>query len=353
MLKSPHLAAKAETMKIGIMTGGGDAPGLNGIIEAVGRTLLGRGHEVIGIQNGFEGIFKRDVRVICEKTLQGLHAQAGTLLGASNRSKIEGREAEFVAAYRSLALDGLIVAGGDGTFRGISRVGNEVQVVGVPKTIDNDLPGTDSTFGFDTACTVVADALDALWHTAEAHERIFFVEAMGRTAGWIALGGGLASYADAILIPERPFSHEALLTFLCEKHKRQKAMLVVVAEGAKPQGGESVTLTQAKQGRDIRFGGMAAQLAHWMESETNFEARHVVLGHLQRSHTPTTADRLMTLEMGVVAARLAMAEQWRRAVVYREGQVTDTRLEDIMGEPRVIPADHAWIQQAQSLNIFI
>ncbi len=343
-------------MKIGLITGGGDAPGLNGIIKAAGRTLLNAGHEVLGIRNGFEGIFDNKTREITQSDLHGLHAQAGTFLGASNKSQVDGREDEFVQKYRQLGLDGLILAGGDGSFRCMSNVREDVNVIGVPKTIDNDLPGTDMSFGFDTACTVVAEAMEALWHTAEAHDRIFFVEAMGRTAGWIALGGGLASYADAILIPERPFSSEALKAFLLNKREQKKAMLITVAEGAHAVGEDPVFAARAKDPkRNDRLGGIAEQLAHWLEDATGgeLECRHVVLGHLQRSHNPTTTDRLMTLNMGVRAAHLAMQGAWGQAVVYRKGDICNVPIREIMGDARLIPPDHPWIQKAMDLDIFI
>lgn len=191
--------------RIGIMTGGGDAPGLNGIIEASCRTLLRLGHQVIGIQDGFEGIFNQKTVSLTESFLEGVHSSAGTVLGTSNKSTTKGREQEFLQNLKALRLDGLIACGGDGTFSALKRFESEVPLIGVPKTIDNDLSGTDITFGFDTACTVVAESVDALRATAEAHRRVMIVEAMGRTAGWLALGGGLAGYADVILIPERPF----------------------------------------------------------------------------------------------------------------------------------------------------
>ena len=207
-------------MRIGIMTGGGDAPGLNGIIEAAGSTLLKAGHQVIGILDGFEGIYGHNTVAIKPKSLRGLHGQAGTFLGTTNRCGIKGREDEFIAAYKALNLDGLVVAGGDGTFASLQRVKKHVPIIGIPKTIDNDLAGTDITFGYDTACSVVSDSVDALRATAEAHRRIIVVETMGRTAGWIALGGGLTSYADVILIPERPFDKSALLTYVQQKKTR-------------------------------------------------------------------------------------------------------------------------------------
>ena len=183
------------------MTGGGDAPGLNGVIESCCRGLLQQGWSVTGIQDGFEGVFEGRTIEITDKTIKGIHSEAGTLLGTSNKSPTAGREGEFVEKFKKLGLDGLIAIGGDGTFGGIQKMSNDLKLIGVPKTIDNDLQGTDATFGYDTACTVIAEAVDALRYTADAHKRVIVVEAMGRTAGWIALGGGLASYADVILLP--------------------------------------------------------------------------------------------------------------------------------------------------------
>ena len=188
-------------MRLALLTGGGDAPGLNGIIESCSKTLLRMGHEVVGVCDGFEGIFEGRTKKLALGSLEGLHAQAGTYLGTSNKSSVIGREKEFIEKFKQLGADALIVAGGDGTFSALSLVGQAVPILGVPKTIDNDLSGTEITFGYDTACSVVAEAVDALRTTASAHHRVLLVETMGRTAGWIALGGGLASYADIILIP--------------------------------------------------------------------------------------------------------------------------------------------------------
>ena len=175
-------------MRVGILTGGGDAPGLNGIIEATTKTLLQQGHEVVGIHDGFLGVFEKRTKLLTKEDVEGIHAEAGTILGTTNRCGTEGREEEFLEKYAELKLDGLVVAGGDGTFRGLQKFGDKIKILGAPKTIDNDLSGTEITFGFDTACSVVAEAVDALRATANAHGRIVVVEAMGRTAGWMALG---------------------------------------------------------------------------------------------------------------------------------------------------------------------
>jgi 6-phosphofructokinase 1 len=341
-------------MRIGLMTGGGDAPGLNGIIESVSRTLIGNGHSVIGILDGFDGVFSGRTREIKWADINGIHADAGTFLGTSNKTKTEGRGPEFLEKFGNLTLDGLIAAGGDGTFIGLKKIAPELPIVGVPKTIDNDLQGTEITFGFDTACTVVADAVDALRKTADAHHRVMVVETMGRTAGWIALGGGLASYADAILVPERPFSREALKNFLNLRLKEGvRGMVVVISEAAKAAGEDSVFTEVAGAIHNIRYGGVAERLARWIEEVSPWDARHVVLGHLQRSRAPTTTDRFLTASLGIKAAHLAMAKKWGQAVVYRGGRVIEAPLTDIQGPPRVIDPDHRWVQACQSLGIFI
>ena len=341
-------------MRIGILTGGGDAPGLNGIIESVGKCLLKNKHEVIGIVDGFEGIFNQNYKALKIDNLLGLHAQAGTLIGTSNKSRIKGKETEFLNAYKKLNLDGLVVAGGDGTFDALTPFSQQIPLIGVPKTIDNDLNGTDITFGFDTACSVVSEAVDALRATANAHKRVIFVEVMGRTAGWIALGGGLASYSDVILIPEKPFDKKSLLQFINEKKQNQRGLICVVSEGAFPIGGQpEVAFTVEDSPQKERFGGIAERLSQWVMTEAKWESRHVVLGHLQRSKPPTTTDRFLTLAMGVEVANMIEESDWGKAAVYRSGIVTRAPITDLMKPARLIDKDHRWIKFAQKIGIFI
>ena len=337
------------------MTGGGDAPGLNGIIESVVRTLSKQGVEMIGIHDGFEGVFKNELVELTPKIVEGAHAKAGTLLGTSNRTGIQGREKEFITKFEALNLDGLIAAGGDGTFAGLQRVVAGIKLIGVPKTIDNDLAGTDVTFGYDTACAVVAESVDALRATADAHRRVMVVETMGRTAGWIALGGGLASYADAILIPERPFSRDVLKQFILKrKVEGKRGLMIVASEGAAGVGeAASIAFKVAGSPQAERYGGFAERLARWIEAETDWETRHVVLGHLQRARHPTTTDRFLTLAMGYEVAAMVMADDWNKAVVYRSGHVTRAPLSDIMQPARLVTSDHKWVKMAESLGSFI
>lgn len=336
------------------MTGGGDAPGLNGIIEAAARVLLKNQIVPVGIRDGFEGVFQQKSKEITWESVRGIHSEAGTFLGTSNKSKITGRAEEFQRSFSTLKLDGLIAAGGDGTFKGLKELAPDLPIIGVPKTIDNDLQGTEITFGYDTACTVVSEAVDALRATANAHHRVMVIETMGRTAGWIALGGGVTSYADAILIPERPFNRDALKKFLSQEHESGRpGLVVVVSEAAKAEGEDAIFSENKASPTGIRFGGIGERLARWIEANTPWEARHVVLGHLQRARQPTTTDRFLTASMGAKAASLAIQGNWNRAVVYRDGRVLDAPLHDIQGEPRVIPHDHRWIQLCQSLGIFL
>jgi 6-phosphofructokinase len=344
-----------KPLKLAIMTGGGDAPGLNGIIESCSKTMISQGHEVIGICDGFEGIFENRTKKITAADLEGIHSEAGTYLGTSNKSSVIGREEEFKAQFRKIGADAMIVAGGDGTFSALARLGASVPILGVPKTIDNDLSGTEITFGYDTACSVVAQAVDALRSTASAHHRVLIVETMGRTAGWIALGGGLSSYADVILLPELPFSKAKLVDFIRAKQAQgQRHLMVVVSEGAFAEGEDpSIAFNVPGAPQTERYGGIAERLARWIEKELSWESRHVVLGHLQRASHPTTTDRFLTLSMGVEIARLANERAWGQAVVYRNGRILRAPITDLQGPPRLVDPKHRWIDLARALGVFI
>jgi 6-phosphofructokinase 1 len=335
------------------MTGGGDAPGLNGIIEASTKTLIQHGAEVLGIEDGFEGFVNGRTRLLTIRDIQGCHQLAGTILGTSNKFGLRGHEDEFMTKYREYQLDGIIIAGGDGTFANLKDLYTKVNILGVPKTIDNDLSGTDLTFGYDTACSVVANSVDALRSTAEAHRRVIVVETMGRTAGWIALGGGLAGYADAILIPEIEFDSTALINYLKEQLLTRRGLVIVAAEGAKAKGDDATVAFRVRGSpQEERFGGIGQKLARLLESSIGHESRHVVLGHLQRAEHPTTTDRFLTLAMGVEIANQALLGRWKQAVVYREGQVTMAPLEDLMGPPKHVEPSHRWVRLAKALGIF-
>lgn len=340
-------------MRIGLLTGGGDAPGLNGVIESASRTLLLNKVEVVGVCDGFEGIFNQQSFPITWRNIQGIHSQAGTFIGTSNKSGITGKEKEFLKKYKQMNLDGLVVAGGDGTFRSLQGVRDKIKIIGVPKTIDNDLSGTDATFGFDTACSVVCDAVDSLRATALAHKRVIVVEVMGRTAGWIAIGGGIASYADAIFIPEVGFHSARFKAFLEKKKKTERGLVIVVAEGVSIDG--PITRKKDKSGVSevVQDYGVGYRLSKWIEKEVGWESRAVVLGHLQRSRTPTTTDRFLTTAMGIKAAQLVLTNKWGSAVVFREGKIASCPVEELMGPPRLVDKDHRWVQMAKSIGIFV
>jgi 6-phosphofructokinase len=342
-------------MRIGLLTGGGDAPGLNGILESVSRCLLKQGCELVGIQDGFEGIFEGRHLTLTKNNILGIHSQAGTLLGTSNKTGTKGREVEFLRKYKQLNLDGLVVAGGDGTFSGLSAFSKDIPIIGVPKTIDNDLAGTEITFGFDTACSVVADSVDALRATADAHKRILIVETMGRTAGWIALGGGLASMSDVILIPERPYEKKALVAYILKKKKEGlRGLMITASEGATAEGEKpSVAFHVKNSPQSERYGGFAERFARFIENETSWEARHVVLGHLQRSKAPSTTDRFLTISMGVLVAQLVSEKAWGKTVVYRNGRVISDDLKVLMAPARLVDPEHRWVKLAQNLDLFI
>ena len=340
-------------MRIGILTGGGDAPGLNGIIESATKFLVNSNVDVIGVRDGFAGIYDKDTFELSIDTVDEIHEFAGTILGTSNRRGIDDTN-EFLEKFNELKLDGLIVAGGDGTFRGLGPLMEKVPVIGVPKTIDNDLAGTDMTFGHDTAVTVVAKALDSLRHSANAHRRIILVEAMGRTAGWITLHAGIASMSDGILIPERGVDLKELTTFIQNKAKLgQRGFVICVSEGVRINNQEFIREVIPDSPETIRLGGVSAHLAKLLEKSTGIECRNVILGHLQRSHPPTTFDRLMTTRLGAKAAALVLDKKWGTGVSYQKGAVTEVPIMDFCSEPRLVSESNEYVELAKQLEIFI
>ncbi len=292
---------------IGVLTAGGDCPGLNAVIRGlVLRAMEDGDSEVLGIQNGWEGLMDGDVRLLDRDDVDGILAKGGTILGTSRKDPYVHGDG-YASVARTLKrndIDSLVVIGGDGTLRTALRLGEDgAKVIGVPKTIDNDINGTDFTFGFDTAVQIVTDAIDRLTTTAEAHNRVILVEVMGRTKGWIATYGGLAGGAQAILIPEIPYDIEEVAALIRRRHRRGKNYsVVVIAEGVAPP--DRVELQKDAFGFD-RLGGVAYQLAPRLEELTGYETRVTVLGHLQRGGTPTAFDRVLGTRLGVKAADLA------------------------------------------------
>lgn len=341
--------------RIAILTGGGDAPGLNGVIHAATKVLHSNGIPLLGICDGFEGVFHNRTMELDPEKVEGIIQKAGTILGTSNRSGIEGREAEFAQKLKALNIGTIIAVGGDGTFRGISRVlPYGIQLVGVPKTIDNDLSGTDFCFGFDTACSVVATAMDDLRTTADSHRRLIVLETMGRTAGWIALGGGLTGVADGILIPEFGIDFEALVKFITERQKIRRSIILAVSEGAAIRGeSPSVKLRVEGSPEPERLGGVGEMLARRLETRINQECRSVVLGHLQRGAKPTTTDRFLSLSMGAMAAEAVLKGQFQMMAAYRDGITKLVPLSDAKPEPKLVDLQHRWVSLARSLGIYL
>jgi len=313
--------SKSDIHRIAINTGGGDAPGLNAVIRAAVLSANLRGWEVLGVHRGYEGLLDTSKTEILDKDrVRGITHLGGTILGTSNKGNpfempmklpdgtetVIDRSAEVVENFNRLGLDALIAIGGDGSMRIAHEFCKQgLPIVGVPKTIDNDLEGTVVTFGFDTAVSVATAAVGRLHSTAEAHERVFTVEVMGRYAGWIALAAATAGGADVALIPEIPFD----IDIVCRKIMTREAQgrrfsLVVVAEGATPIGGKMVTQGPKEAGREVVLGGIGEQVAHQIQERTGKETRNVVLGHLQRGGTPNARDRLLALRFGSAAVRV-------------------------------------------------
>lgn len=294
---------------VGIMTAGGDCPGLNAAIRGVtARVLADPANRVLGFRNGWAGLMSGDHRPLDRDAVRGILARGGTILGTSRMDPFVHGDgvASVIPTFEATGMDALVVIGGDGTLKaalGLAEAG--VPMIGLPKTIDNDIPGTDITFGFDTAVQVATDAIDRITTTAEAHNRVMLVEVMGRTRGWIALSAGIASGADAILIPERQVSLDEIADIIRRRHSRgPNYSVVVVAEGIDPP--EVVDLPKDAYGF-ARLGGVAYQIAPILEQLTGFESRVTVLGHLQRGGTPTANDRVLASRLGIAAAEAALA----------------------------------------------
>ncbi|MCP4140838.1 MAG: 6-phosphofructokinase [Chloroflexi bacterium] len=354
--------------KIGVLTGGGDAPGLNAVIRAVVKTAIGSyGCEVIGLRDGYDGFLKKDGIVpLGIKEVRGILPRGGTILGTANRGNPFAREVikdgkkvvidtsdEVVAAIKKQNLDGLVVIGGDGTLH-ISRelFAKGVPVVGVPKTIDNDVGGTEVTFGFDTALDTATEAIDKLHTTAESHHRVMVLELMGRDAGFIALHAGVAGGADVILIPEIPFRYEAIVEKIQRRIKRGSHFsILAVSEGAKSIDGEQ---SFSRSGNEIyvpRLGGIGAQVGQYIEENTEQETRVTVLGHIQRGGTPSSFDRFLATRYGAAAVRLIADKKFGSMVAFRFGDVVDISLEEALAVPKRVKVDGDSVRTARDLGI--
>ena len=353
--------------RIAILTGGGDCPGINAVIRAVAKkAILEHGMEVVGVEDGYDGLIRNRHRKLHYDDVSGILTVGGTILGASKISnpyryavKAGGRIAfrdvskRAVRNARALGIDALVCIGGDGTLGIAHRLMKDgIPVVGVPKTIDNDLRGTDITFGFDTAVAIATEAIDRLHTTAQSHHRVMIVEVMGHRAGWIALYAGVAGGGDIILIPEIPYDLDAVVAKVKERNRKgRRFSIVVVAEGAKPKGGDIVVKRIVEKSADpVRLGGIGFVLQDQVERATGMEARAVVLGHLQRGGSPTATDRILATQLGSKAVELIVCQKLGQMVAVRDGTVTSVSLEVAAGGPRTVPLDHPLIAAARSIG---
>ena len=332
-------------MRLGVLTGGGDCPGLNAVIRAVVRRgVLAHGMEFLGFQDGWLGLLEDKTQPLGIGETTGILPRGGTILGSSgvNPFRFEDGPQRVLDTIERHGLDGLVAIGGEGTLKSAAALGDlGARIVGVPKTIDNDLAGTDVTVGFHTAVQIATDAIDRLHSTAESHDRVMLVEVMGRHAGWIAVYAGIAGGADAILIPEQPFDLDAVCAHLRHRHaSRTSFSIVVVAEGAEPLEG---TLTLPEPPLDEngypRLGGVANHLAPEIERRTGFQTRVTILGHVQRGGSPVSFDRLLATRFGIAAADLAAAGGWGRMVARKAQEIGDVSIVEACAERNLVPPE--------------
>ncbi len=327
--------------KIGILTGGGDCPGINAVLRGAVKTAVQNGYKVIGLRDGWKGLIDKDHVTLDADSVAGIVDKGGTILGTSrtNPFKIEGAVDKCKKNYKYLELDALIVIGGEDTLGVASKLSKEgLNVVGVPKTIDNDLSATDVTFGFDTSVNIATQALDRIRTTAESHHRIIVVEIMGRHAGWITLYAGIAGSADVILIPEIPFDLDEVVEILKKARKKGKKYGIVAASEGATFKDKSMVIQEEKLDSfgHVRLGGIGSLLAAKIEEMTGFETRSVVLGHLQRGGSPTAADRVLGTRFGVAAARLVEKKKFGRMVSLSGNDIIDVPIEKAVGKLKTV-----------------
>ncbi|MBC7877163.1 MAG: ATP-dependent 6-phosphofructokinase [Anaerolineales bacterium] len=353
--------------RIGILTGGGDAPGLNAVIRAAVKTAINEyGCDVFGIKNSYDGFLEEDGIVpLGMEEVRGILPRGGTILGSANRGnpyarKVirDGKEVtidvsdEIVKGMKKLNLDALLVLGGDGTLHIAHELAEKgVPIIGIPKTIDNDIGGTEVTFGFDTALNIATEALDRLHTTAESHHRAMVLELMGRDAGFIALQAGVSGGADVILIPEIPFKFESIMKKIQERHaKGRKFSILAVSEGAKLEGGEQVFSRKGDEIYVPRLGGVGQMVGEYIEKQ-GIESRVTVLGHIQRGGTPTSFDRSLATRLGAAAVRLAARDGFDRMVAFQCGTITDISLAESIMIPKRVKLDDDAVVTARNIGI--
>ncbi|HEY3118715.1 MAG TPA: ATP-dependent 6-phosphofructokinase [Chloroflexota bacterium] len=360
-----------EIRRIGVLTGGGDAPGLNAVLRAVVKAARNMyGWEVVGIEDGFEGLLNPEhTKVLTNAEVRGILPRGGTVLGTNNRGnpfayRVDGTEGDPVDLSQlviqnagHLGLDAVVVIGGDGTLSIAKELFDlGLQVVGIPKTIDNDLSGTEVTFGFDTAVVTATEAIDKLHTTAESHHRVMIVEVMGRNTGWIAVYSGIAGGADVILIPEIPFRIDKLLEAIAARDALgSKFSIIVVGEGAAPAGGTPMqvagTGSPTAGTPSVRYAGIANWLADQLAEETPHEVRVTVLGHVQRGGTPSPFDRMLGTRLGTAAVRLVADRRFGHMAAWHGNAIDSVPISEAVGVIKRVPADGELVQTARALGI--
>src|SRR6266545_1637378 len=354
--------------RIGIITGGGDCPGLNAVIRAVVLHARGTlGWDVLGIEDGFAGMYEQRYVELTPKTVAGLISRGGTVIGSSNRAnpfaypvKLPSGGEEIhdvsdvcVANMEALELEGLIMVGGDGTMSiGQKLMAKGLRVVGVPKTIDNDLEATEYTIGFQTAVEVASEAIDRLHTTAESHDRIIICEVMGRYAGWIAMAAGMAGGADVILVPEIDYDLKRVITSLNRRHGRGTSYsIIVAAEGARPKGGVYSVVRGGDNTQQERLGGAAQRLAEEIAKRTDYDVRTTVLGHLQRGGSPCAFDRLLATRFGATAVELLSTGRFGQVAALRGGEIVSAPLDLCVSKLKRVDPQGELVRAARSLGI--
>ena len=343
-------------MRIGVLTGGGDCPGLNAVIRAVGRRSFSHGHEVLGIRAGWKGLVEGLIQPLGPREISGILPRGGTIIGTSRTNPFKtGSVDRVLEHFREASLDALVAIGGEDTLGVAARLHREEDfpVVGVPKTIDNDLAATDYTFGFDTAVTIATEAIDRLHTTAESHNRVMVVEVMGRHTGWIAVMSGIAGGADVILIPEQPITVEHACSEIRRRHERGLDFsIVVVSEGYELTYDSGERRLVGEQAREtdqfghVKLGGVGGELAREIEERTGFETRVTVLGHVQRGGSPTPRDRVLATRYGLKAADLVHEGRFGRMAALHGDDIVDVSLEEATAQLKTVPPE--WYEVAKA-----
>lgn len=356
--------------KLAVLTGGGDCPGLNAVIRAVAKTAWENGYDIYGVANGFNGLVTGNMKLMERADISGILPRGGTVLGTTNRDNpfkfpvgenekgeiiYKDMSAKVARVIEECGIECLIVIGGDGSLHIAAELNEKcgVKVVGVPKTIDNDLPCTERTFGFETAVDVATDAIDRLHTTAESHHRVMALEVMGRYAGWIALYSGLAGGADVILLPEIPYNIDSVIAKIRQRQSvGKKFSIIVVAEGAKPLGGE-MTVARVVKGsfEPLRLGGVGEKLVNEIEARTGIESRCTVLGYLQRGGSPTPFDRLLSSRYGAAAVEAFLNGKVNTMVALQADKIVTVPIQMVAAEPHNVPLDSEIIRAGRHLGI--